>query len=114
RGAHRGERRGAGRAHRRRLRGPATPAVGRRRGAPGGLVACRRRAARVRGPPLAGGCVGPRPQRLAGAEARLGGWSLADVERRAEEIGAEAAAAVDAVDDLNGSAEYKRDTGGGL
>jgi aerobic carbon-monoxide dehydrogenase medium subunit len=63
----------------------------------------------VRGARIAVGCVGPRPQRLAGAEARLGGWSLADVERRAEEVGAEAAVAVDAVDDLHGSAEYKRD-----
>jgi aerobic carbon-monoxide dehydrogenase medium subunit len=63
----------------------------------------------VRSARIAVGCVGPRPQRLAGAEARLGGWSLADVERRAEEAGAEAAAAVDAVDDLHGSAEYKRD-----
>ena len=63
----------------------------------------------VRGARIAVGCVGPRPQRLADAEARLGGWSLAEVERRAEEIGAEAAAAADAVDDLHGSAEYKRD-----
>jgi carbon-monoxide dehydrogenase medium subunit len=63
----------------------------------------------VRGARIAVGCVGPRPQRLTGAEARLGGWSLADVERRAEEVGAEAAAAVDAVDDLHGSAEYKQD-----
>jgi len=63
----------------------------------------------VRGARIAVGCVGPRPHRLAGAEARLGGWSLADVERRAGEVGAEAAAAVDAVDDLHGSAEYKRD-----
>jgi len=63
----------------------------------------------VRGARIAVGCVGPRPLRLAGAEARLGGWSLADVERRAEEVGAEGAAAVDAADDLHGSAEYKRD-----
>ena len=58
---------------------------------------------------LAVGCVGPRPQRLADAEARLAGSSLADVERRAEEVGAQAAAAVDGVSDLHGSAEYKRD-----
>lgn len=63
----------------------------------------------VRGARLAVGCVGPRPQRLAAAEARLSGCSLAEVERRAEEIGAEAAAAVDAVSDLHGSADYKRD-----
>jgi CO/xanthine dehydrogenase FAD-binding subunit len=31
------------------------------------------------------------------------------VERRAEDVGAEAAAAVDAVSDLHGSADYKRD-----
>jgi carbon-monoxide dehydrogenase medium subunit len=58
---------------------------------------------------LAVGCVGPRPHRVAGAEARLRGWALTDVERRAEEIGVEAAAAVDGVSDLHGSAEYKRD-----
>lgn len=58
---------------------------------------------------IAVGCVGPRPRRLAGAETRLGGWSLAEVERRAEEVGAAAAVAVDAIDDLYGSAEYKRD-----
>jgi aerobic carbon-monoxide dehydrogenase medium subunit len=63
----------------------------------------------VRGARIAVGCVGPRPQRLAGAEARLDGWSLADIERRAEEIGVEAVGAIDAVDDLHGSAEYKRD-----
>jgi aerobic carbon-monoxide dehydrogenase medium subunit len=63
----------------------------------------------VRGARIAVGCVGPRPYRLAGAEARLHGSALADVERRAEEVGAEAAAVVDAVDDLHGSAEYKRD-----
>jgi carbon-monoxide dehydrogenase medium subunit len=63
----------------------------------------------VRDARIAVGCVGPRPQRLTGAEVRLGGWSLADVERRAEEVGAEAAVAVDAVDDLHGSAEYKQD-----
>ena len=58
---------------------------------------------------LAIGCVGPRPQRLADGEARLGDCSLAEIERRAEEVGAAAAAAVDAVSDLHGSAEYKRD-----
>jgi carbon-monoxide dehydrogenase medium subunit len=63
----------------------------------------------VRGMRLVVGCVGPRPQRLTAAEARLGGWSLAEVERRAEEVGADAAGAVDGVSDLHGSAEYKRD-----
>jgi carbon-monoxide dehydrogenase medium subunit len=63
----------------------------------------------VSGARLAVGCVAPRPQRLWSAEARLRGSSLAEVERRAEDVGAEAAAAVDAVSDLHGSADYKRD-----
>ena len=63
----------AGRAHRGRLRRPATRAAGRRRGA-------------------------------AAAAGRWPTWSGAP--RRS---GAQAAAAIDAVDDLHGSAEYKRD-----
>ena len=63
----------------------------------------------ISGARLAVGCVGPRSQRLASAEARLRGWSLAELERRAGEIGVEAAAAVDGVSDLHGSAEYKQD-----
>ena len=55
------------------------------------------------------GCVGPRPERLARVEAALRGAAAGEVARRAPELGALAAEGVDAVDDLHGSAEYKRD-----
>lgn len=58
---------------------------------------------------LAVGCVGPRPERLREAEARLRGWSIADVTRHADEVAALAARDVDPADDLHGSAEYKRE-----
>ena len=55
------------------------------------------------------GCVGPRPERVARVEAALRGATAGEVARRAPELGALAAEGVDAVDDLHGSAEYKRD-----
>lgn len=55
------------------------------------------------------GCVGPRPARLSEAEARLRGWSVADVSRHADEVATLAARDVDPADDLHGSAEYKRE-----
>jgi carbon-monoxide dehydrogenase medium subunit len=55
------------------------------------------------------GCVGPRPARLARVEAALRGATAAEIARRAPDLGALAAEGVDAVDDLHGSAEYKRD-----
>lgn len=58
---------------------------------------------------LAVGCVGPRPQRIAAAEQRLGGMALADVARHAGEVAELAAREVDPTGDLHGSAEYKRD-----
>jgi carbon-monoxide dehydrogenase medium subunit len=58
---------------------------------------------------LAVGCVGPRPQRLPEAEARMRGFTLADLARHAGEVAALAARDVDAVGDLHGSAEYKRE-----
>ena len=57
---------------------------------------------------MALGCVGPRPERVARVEAALRG-AAAEIARRAPELGALAAEGVDAVDDLHGSAEYKRD-----
>lgn len=62
----------------------------------------------VRGARIAVGCVGPRPQRVAVAEERVRGQSLADVGRHAAEVGALAAGAVEPVSDLHGGAEYKR------
>ena len=58
---------------------------------------------------LAIGCVGPRPQRASAAEERLRGWSPDDVARHADEIAALAVQDLEAVDDLHGSAEYKRE-----
>ena len=58
---------------------------------------------------LAIGCVGPRPQRSLAAEARVRGWSAAEVARHADEVAALAVDDLEAVDDLHGSAEYKRE-----
>jgi carbon-monoxide dehydrogenase medium subunit len=58
---------------------------------------------------LAVGCVSPRPCRLRAAEERMGGFTPAEVTRHAGEIAALAAAGVEPVDDLHGSAEYKRE-----
>jgi len=55
------------------------------------------------------GCVGPRPARLARVEDALRGAAVDDVARRAPELGALAAEGVDAIRDLHGSAEYKRE-----
>jgi aerobic carbon-monoxide dehydrogenase medium subunit len=57
---------------------------------------------------IAIGCVNPRPMRMAGAEARLTGASVADLEHAAREASDLAAAGVDPADDLYGSADYKR------
>jgi len=58
---------------------------------------------------VAVGCVGPRPERLAQVEAALAGSEAGALARRAGELGALAAALVEPVDDLHGSAAYKRD-----
>jgi len=58
---------------------------------------------------LAIGCVGPRPQRSLAAEARVRGWSAAEIARHADEVAALAIGDLEAVDDLHGSAEYKRE-----
>jgi len=57
---------------------------------------------------LAVGCVGPRPERLA-IEAELRGRALSDVLADAERLATAAAESVEPVDDLHGSADYKRD-----
>ena len=64
---------------------------------------------RVQEARLAVGCVGPRPLRISAAEERLQGRSLADVLDDPIEAGALATQHVDAVSDLHGSAEYKRE-----
>jgi len=58
---------------------------------------------------LAVGCVGPRPQRLVRAEASARGLDAAAIERHADELAALASEEVDAMGDLHGSAEYKRE-----
>ena len=58
---------------------------------------------------VAVGCVGPKPVRVAAAEARLRGASVADVEDAARAASDIAAAGVDPADDLYGSADYKRE-----
>jgi carbon-monoxide dehydrogenase medium subunit len=63
----------------------------------------------VTGARLAVGCVTPRPQRLPAVEERLRGCTVADVSRHADEIATLAARHVEPMDDLHGSAEYKRE-----
>jgi carbon-monoxide dehydrogenase medium subunit len=58
---------------------------------------------------LAVGCVGPRPQRLAEVERRAAGRALDDLAAGAPDLAAAAAAEVETVDDLHGSAAYKRE-----
>ena len=55
------------------------------------------------------GCVGARPERLARVEGAARGTAAEEIARRAPELGALAAEGVDAVSDLHGSAEYKRE-----
>jgi len=58
---------------------------------------------------VAVGCVGPKPERAAAAEACLRGASVADLEDAARAASDIAAAGVDPADDLYGSADYKRE-----
>jgi carbon-monoxide dehydrogenase medium subunit len=58
---------------------------------------------------IAVGCVGPAPARIAAAEERLRGIALADLDRRLDEAAEAAGAGIDAVSDLHGSAEYKKE-----
>ena len=58
---------------------------------------------------VAVGCVGPRPARLGAVERAARGLAAAELARRAGELGALAAEAVDPVSDLHGAADYKRD-----
>jgi carbon-monoxide dehydrogenase medium subunit len=75
----------------------------------GVAVALTVEAGTVRRARIAVGCVGPRPERVTAAEQRLGGFTLDDVARHADEVGTFAAKQVEPVGDLHGSAEYKRD-----
>jgi CO/xanthine dehydrogenase FAD-binding subunit/aerobic-type carbon monoxide dehydrogenase small subunit (CoxS/CutS family) len=55
------------------------------------------------------GCIGPRPQRLGAVEDMARGRSVADLLDDAERLATAAAELVQPVDDLHGSADYKRD-----
>jgi len=58
---------------------------------------------------LAVGRVNPRPTRVAAAEARLSGVTFAELGDVTGEVARLASESVDAVDDLHGSADYKRE-----
>jgi carbon-monoxide dehydrogenase medium subunit len=57
---------------------------------------------------IAVGCVGPKPARVPEAEGLLKGAGRAEFEARLNEAADAASAAAEPVDDLHGSAEYKR------
>jgi carbon-monoxide dehydrogenase medium subunit len=58
---------------------------------------------------LAIGCVGARPERLSSVEARLSGMPVAEIAGRSADLTDGVAAGIDAVSDVHGSAEYKRE-----
>jgi carbon-monoxide dehydrogenase medium subunit len=58
---------------------------------------------------LAIGCIGPRSERLAGLEARLRGASVADIAGGRTDLTDPVTDTIDAVTDLHGSADYKRE-----
>jgi len=55
------------------------------------------------------GCIGPRPQRLGLLEARLRGAALSDVAQGQSDATDGAGEVVEAITDLHGSADYKRE-----
>jgi len=57
---------------------------------------------------LAVGCVGPRPERLS-IESELRGRTLVEVLADADRLASAAAESIEPIDDLHGSADYKRD-----
>ena len=63
----------------------------------------------VIGARIAVGCVGPRPQRFPHVERLACGHAVTDLLADAERLAGGVADAVQPVDDLHGSAEYKRD-----
>jgi CO/xanthine dehydrogenase FAD-binding subunit len=78
-------------------------------GGGGGDAARGSRGRRVGAARLAVGCVNPRPARVAAAEARLAGVTFGELSDVADDVAWLAAESVDAVDDLHGSADYKRE-----
>ena len=68
-----------------------------------------RQAARIQDARVAVGCVGPRPARMAAAEARLRDVAVDQIDDVIGAVSDAAAAGVDPADDLYGSADYKRE-----
>lgn len=58
---------------------------------------------------VAVGCIGPRPERLTAMEDLARGRALADALADAEHLATTAAESIQPIDDLHGSADYKRD-----
>jgi carbon-monoxide dehydrogenase medium subunit len=58
------------------------------------------------------GCIGPKPSRIPEAESLLKGATRSDFDSRLKQAADAAGAAVEPVDDLHGSAEYKRHLAG--
>jgi aerobic carbon-monoxide dehydrogenase medium subunit len=67
------------------------------------------RGARVAEARIAIGCVNPRPARAPGAEARLRGCAVEELEDASRAVAELAAASADPADDLHGAADYKRE-----
>jgi len=55
------------------------------------------------------GCVGPKPQRLRLLEARLRGAAVSDVAEIRDDVVGDVGDAIEAIADLHGSADYKRE-----
>ena len=68
-----------------------------------------RGAARIQDARIVVGCVGPRPMRLAEAEARLRGVAADQVDDVVGAVGDAVANGVDPADDMHGSGDYKRE-----
>jgi aerobic carbon-monoxide dehydrogenase medium subunit len=68
-----------------------------------------RQGARVQDARVAVGCVGPRPARVAAAEARLRDVAVDQIDDVIGAVSDAVAAGVDPADDLYGSADYKRE-----
>jgi len=66
-------------------------------------------AARIQDARIAVGCVGPRPARVAAAEARLREVAVDQVDDVVGTVGDAAAEGVDPADDMHGSADYKHE-----
>ena len=68
-----------------------------------------RSAARIQDARIAVGCVGPRPTRVAAAEARLRDVAVDQVDDVVGAVGDALASGVDSADDMHGSGDYKRE-----